>query len=124
MSQIFGFLLVASALALVSPGVQIARAGDEVAATPAPGAAQVTIDPLLANLQKEEQTKQLVLPQPEAATCETGSEDPLAALMAQDRLREIMRRAAAQHAMAGRSSDQGMLLNSRGYNYPKQPKPE
>lgn len=116
-----GIAAVAATIALSMPGLQVARADDD--ATGAPAAAAMSVDPLLV---EQAAGRARVAPGPKPATRQTPScenpgrpstlEDALAEHQAQQMLREIARRATAQQA-APQSTEQGIVLNGRGYNY-------
>ena len=108
----FGLLALAVSLALTSPGVQIARAEDDLV-SPAP--ADMTVDPAL------------VAQAPPASPANAGpsGRGPGAPSVLQgghfeqqtQRLqREIMRRASAARSNSKPGED-GVVLNGRGYNY-------
>lgn len=104
-----GFFALGAMLLLVSPGVQIAQAADGDPAV----AAAASVDPLLA--------RRAVLPQapsPAAApSCENPGEPLLDDALLQRQLRDLVARAAAQQAVGAQSSEHGIVLNGRGYNY-------
>jgi hypothetical protein len=64
---------------------------------------------------------------PVAAQSAPSCENPRAALLddalLEHQLRELVRRAAAQQSDAPGSSEQGVVLNGRGYNYRPSPLP-
>lgn len=107
-----GFLAVAAVLALTSPGVQIARAGDEVA-TPS-GAGLVTVDPALVQAQTASASKT-------GPSCASpGTRPTLNDAMVEHQTRRMMQEIARQAAAAqpGQApGEQGIVLNGRGHNY-------
>jgi hypothetical protein len=105
-----GLLALAATLALVSPGVEIARAGD--AASPARAEAPVSVDPLL-----ESRVAAPRLAAPNAPSCESPGGALRDDALLEHQLRELVRRAAAQQPHAPGSTEQGIVLNGRGYNY-------
>ena len=121
----FGVAAVVAAMALAMPGLQVARAADAAAAI---AAGAMSVDPLL--VQKEAPAPRLELPQlkqepkevaKQGPSCENSGRpstlsDALAEYQTQQVLREIAKRAAAQQA-APRSTEEGIVLNGRGYNY-------
>ncbi len=124
-----GLAAVVAAMALAMPGLQVARAAEDAAEAPAAIAAgAMSVDPLL--VQKEAPAPRLELPQlkqepkevpKQGPSCENSGRpstlsDALAEYQTQQVLREIAKRAAAQQA-APRSTEEGIVLNGRGYNY-------
>jgi len=111
LSSVLGFLAVAAALALASPGVRIAQASDDEADTPA--SAAMSVDPVLA-------ARVLALPAaapaPSCDSPEPGDVLRDDALLV-EQLHEVVRRAAARQAAAPEGGEQGIVLNGRGYNY-------
>jgi hypothetical protein len=110
-----GILAVAATLALSWPGVQIARAD-------APAAAAMSVDPALVQAQAR------TVPQPTAAPSSAGPscanpgvpstlDDAMVENDARRMLRQIVKRAAAQQQAGAESSEHGIVLNGRGYNY-------
>ncbi len=117
----FGFAAVVAAIALAMPGLQVARAAEDAAEAPAAIAAgAMSVDPLL--VQKKAPARRLELPQlKQGPSCANPGRpstlgDALAEYQTQQVLREIAKRAAAQQA-APRSTEEGIVLNGRGYNY-------
>lgn len=112
-----GFAAVVATVALAMPGLQVARAADEAPA--ASGTGLMSVDPMLVQASP---TPPLVLPKARRTpSCEDPGQpsmldDALAEHQAQQMLREIARRAIAQHN-APQSTEQGIVLNGRGYNY-------
>jgi hypothetical protein len=110
---LLGAASLVAALALMSPGVRIARAEDGAAA---PAAA--TVDPKLVEAQP-------VVAPPEtraAPACAAASPGALlrdGAFQAQQLQiqQEIARRASGNVPAAPHSSNDGIVLNGRGYNY-------
>ena len=120
LQSFFGIGAVAATIALAMPGLQVARAADD--GREAPGAIVVgamSVDPLLVG---KAPGRRLEGPKTDQGpSCENPSrpsllDDALAEYQTQQMLREIAKRVAAQQAAPG-SSEQGIVLNSRGYNY-------
>lgn len=113
--SLFGGAAVAATVAFAMPGLQIARAADDAA-----GAAGArSIDPQLVQrvaapripLPDAEQNPSCRNPDPVSLL-----DDALVEYQTQQLLREIAKAVAAPQA-APRSSERGIVLNGRGYNY-------
>ena len=115
----FGIAAVAAAIVLALPGLQVARAADDSNVVGNSVVGAMSVDPLLVERAPR---RRLELPQAEQGpSCENPSrgamlDDALAEYQTQQMLREIAKRVAAQPA-APESSEQGIVLNGRGYNY-------
>ena len=117
-----GFAAVAATLALAWPGgVQTARADE---------AALMSVDPSLVEAQKapareaDEKVVKLVLPSDPGPSCANpGVGSTLDNAMIEHQAKQMLRQIAkrAQDAPPGQpwiaETDQGIVLNSRGYNY-------
>ena len=116
-----GFIALAAAFALSSPGVRIARAGDDAAAAP------VSIDPVLANAARVEKGPVPALPESSGPSCANpgpGStlNDAMLEYQTRQLLRQMVRRVAETSPPVEPGGDQGIVLNGRGYNYPSGPR--
>jgi hypothetical protein len=109
-----GLLAVVAVLALTSPGVQIARAGDEVAVAPPASAALISVDPALVG-RKTPAAASATSPSCSKPTTPTILNDAMVEQQRRRLMQEISRRAAAQQP--GQAPQDGVVLNSRGYNY-------
>jgi hypothetical protein len=111
-----GFLTLALAFALSSPGVRIARADDAPAA--------VSIDPVLANATASAAAPApLVSDKPGPSCSNPGPGSMLNDAMLQYQTERLLRQMVQQAAEAAPASpdpqgEQGIVLNGRGYNYP------
>ena len=121
----FGSAVVVTAMALSMPGLLVARAAADAGKAPdAIAARAMSVDPLL--VQRETAAaRRLELanskkPAKQGPSCENPGrpllDDVLAEYQTQQMLREIAKRAAAQQA-SPQSTEQGIVLNGRGYNY-------
>ena len=119
-----GFVALAATLALAWPGVQIARAAEQAADE----LAGMSVDPALVRAQNlrvqtaETGPRLPVAPAAAGPSCSNpGVPSPLTDAMVEHQsrrmLRELVKRAAAQPQPGTQSSEHGIVLNSRGYNY-------
>ncbi len=121
-----GSAVVVTAMALSMPGLQVARAAADAGKAPGPIAARaMSVDPLLVP-KETAPARRLDLTNSkkrarQGPSCERPGrpsmlDDALAEYQTQKIQREIAKRAAAQQA-APQSTEQGIVLNGRGYNY-------
>jgi len=112
-----GWVTVVTALALALPGIQIARAEDEVGSP----ALAMSLDLLLVEQASSfEPDGPAVAPGPicSAPAVPALLDDALAEYQAQQMLRTLVERVARQAPALG-SEAQGIALNGQGYNYPR-----
>ena len=113
LSVALGVAAFGVALLLSAPGIRVARAGGAETAA-AQAQPLFTLDPAL--------VAKLAVDEPAPSCSLQGLEDRggvLAAEAAMMRLQQAMRAQAAAAAQAPASSPDGIVLNGRGYNYPR-----
>jgi len=111
--DVLGLLALAATLALTSPGVQIAHAADGVVSTPP--ASKASIDPALVK-QTPAPVQQKAGPSCSDPGTPSVLNDALVEYQTHRLLRQILQR-AGEVRRGPQSSEQGIVLNGRGYNY-------
>jgi hypothetical protein len=118
---LLGFVSVAATLALTSPGVQIARASDEVPSTRPNQETSVPVESAEPNMSVDPalvRATRLVVQQEAGPSCSTSPGLRAARVEQQiERLQREIRQRASQQSPGEAPIGDGIVLNGRGYNY-------